>query len=350
MRELTLCGTRLAPAAIASLDRAISVGGPLFRLQRLSLASCRLGDAGARRLGLALRYCPALAALDLSHNQIGPGGAAMVAGLLIPEGGQLATLELGKLGGAGGGARATLTGGEAGGGDGGGEASGVGDDGGVDGGNGVVAPASACSGADMVDGLEVDSLSAMEVENTLVLPAEPLAHDSAPAQDSASALDSARGGTSGGGDGVGAQSRGGWGERVSSHRLSSCGLGASHRPSGAASPPPDILDTTPSPPPPHSRPKLRVLDLSCNPLGDKGVESIALALRRNTTLRQLTLRYVNANPPEGNARLDPVPMLPLLSATQLTCLELSHNFLSASAAEVDQIKDVRRPSHPSRSH
>lgn len=332
MRELALCGTRLAPAAIASLDRAISVGGPLFRLQRLSLASCRLGDAGARRLCLPLRYCAALAALDLSHNQIGPAGAEMVAGLLIPEGGE-------EPPGAGGAAesRGTLSGGVAGGGEGDGDdggkggGGGGGDDGGGGGGDGgVLGAISVDGGARHVDAMEIDQPSPMDVDATNAPPEKPLHGDSANGGGgSANGGGSAKGGCGGnggcggGGDGGGSggsgliagavysTSPGGIREPRAAHRLSTGGLGAPRRLSDAGTPHAHLLspDTLPpaavpdaGPHTPIGRPKLRMLDMSCNPLGAAGVEALGFGLRRNSTLRHLTLRYVNANPPQGNAR------------------------------------------------
>ena len=195
---------------------------PLHRLQRLSLASCRLGDGGVRRLCDQLRHCALLSALDLSHNAIGPLGTAHVAKLLV--------LEPAAANGADGGDR-------------GGDGSvGEGDDDG-----------------DSVEAMDVEQpLLAMEVESTGVM------NEMEPRLT---------------------------GEEANSR--SSCsdcgGVGMS-------------VDVPSRPADTQAPIRLVYLDLSCNPLGAGGVECISLALQTNSCLRHLAMRYVNANPPEGDAR------------------------------------------------
>ena len=66
--------------------------------------------------------------------------------------------------------------------------------------------------------------------------------------------------------------------------------------------------------------RLRELNLSNNPFGEPGVAQIAKGLRGNSTLRRLTMRYVNLNPShpsEGHRRLEPFPLVPLLASSGL---------------------------------
>ena len=88
--------------------------------------------------------------------------------------------------------------------------------------------------------------------------------------------------------------------------------------------------------------RLRLLDLSHNPLGDAGLAALAQGLQHSQTLSQLGLRYVNRDPPDADGQqLEPFPLAPLLSGRHLHSLDLSYNFIAASSSSsVDDLREI----------
>tara|TARA_B100000795_G_scaffold167086_1_gene125726 strand:- start:35 stop:562 length:528 start_codon:yes stop_codon:yes gene_type:complete len=86
--------------------------------------------------------------------------------------------------------------------------------------------------------------------------------------------------------------------------------------------------------------ELRVLRLSHNPLGEAGVLALAGALHTNRTLQSLVLQYVNCNPFEQQGRLEPFPLMPLLTGSAITALNMCHNHVAACRGHVDQLREA----------